>query len=473
MQIEQILVPTQSSIIQNEYGSSIIEQNRSLFFKVYPRPDIPLCDLCFHVLLGQLPNILTMKYTIQGSQQDLRTHLTIFSPSGTQKGVAFGYIANLCNHLDMHFKPMGLFTDSGLVGYPDGRSNRRTHNDDDDDNENAAYKGDLSRDAISPGIGWNILAWSEGTDVFDVRKFGVNQHTMNILQKAMNTIDTYDNHIDKTTGLGTVSVDPTISLLLVTYPPLTLTSETLGTGFLQRQVVIVRELELLERENTALNAADYINQILPKSDITSLAYKLKVVNKFAETAHLIIPEKVVPYIKTLSSSFFSYIYKKNIIAQAKLGEFASRWAVNILYNIIFHHTLLRLSNEVSYEDVVYAEHLMLPIWYEFCDYIEGVLKHNSPDYIHMQSDLEIIRTAYDCLQQKEVSEQELVSQLSTMWAISDGGALRKLRRYEQYLFDINEVHEIPAQLYDTLDPSEVDKIKHDYPVMRILSMTNR
>ena len=475
MEVEHITIPTDPTHIQTHYGNSLIEDNRSLFFKIYPRKDSALADILFHMVIGQLPNIRNLRYTIRGSSQDMRLHCSILSPSGTQKGAAYSYQAQLCSQLSLKFKPMGLFTDSGLVGYPDGknttgrRARPRTNPNNPPtattDDEPPAYEGDLSREA-----GHNILAWSEGTDVFDVKKFGYNQHTMNILQKAMNPIDSHDNIIEKTTGLGTITVKPVCSLLFTTYPPITLTTEVLGTGFMQRQITLIRDLELSQREQTALDSASNINTKLPEKDFASIIYRLKVINKFSETAHITVPKEIEPHIRTLISRFWTHVYSKNIIAQPKLGEFASRWSSNILYTTIFHHTLCRLSTTVSYEDIIYAESLLLPIWHDLCDFIEGVLKQDTPEYKLIVSDIHLILDTYLASPLKPAPEHLLIDILSSCWRISPGGALKRLRRYEQFLFTYQDTPDIPSELIEMIHPTELELMQDSFTTTRYLTL---
>ena len=227
----------------------------------------------------------------------------------------------------------------------------------------------------------SILAWSEGSQVLDVQMVNLNQSTMNILQQCMNPMGTPDNEVSKSTGLGEIRFNPNCSIFLVTYRPYTINQKVTSTGFLQRQIVIIREPTAEEAAEVAVSASKNLEKPAKEvGDLTPLVDLLEKVNNFAglmadspigET--FIIPDEVKEHLKHRQLLMHNNIKYSNILVRQKLGEFVRRWSVNIFYNLMFHRALLDVRATVTKADVDYAANFIVPVWKDFSAFLENAL----------------------------------------------------------------------------------------------------
>jgi hypothetical protein len=283
------------------FGDKLFEINDKLFHNRYPQQDKELANICLHIMVGQLPNVRKLRYTIYGSQLDLRIHCTVLSPSGTNKGAVFTYVDGVCKALNsrgvkMKFKIMGKFTDSALVGTPNTKKVKEELTEDGE----PVYGGDGKIKKITktvpdntygalyphpeePEKENNILAWSEGSQVLDVNLINYNQDSLNILQQCMNPMDSSDNIVSKGTGLGEIAYNTNCSIFMVTYKPHTLNGKVTGTGFLQRQIVLNRTPTMSDSRDIGKNAcAGLTKEAKEKVSIDDLVDSLVAINNFGD-----------------------------------------------------------------------------------------------------------------------------------------------------------------------------------------------
>lgn len=433
-----------------EHQPKVISVNQDLFSKVYPYPDSDqLSKAILHLLIGQLPNALLLRYNIGGSQLDLRTHLTILAPSGTNKGSMYNYVASVCSSLaslteklpkeeqiPMKLKMMGEFTDGALVGWVD-----KEYDIDAGEKVENQIPGELH-----PSKGNNILGWSEATDVFDASKFMHNKHTLNTLQKSMNSIGTADNLVSKMSGMGEIAYNTSVSLFLTTYKPTLLKEEIIGTGFLQRQYVLIHTPSLQESRDVAFAATDNLTSSLIHSfNYRPIVDQLQAINTHIGTiTKLEVSKDMQALIKEVQKSFYSVIQTANLVTRQKLGEFVRRWSVNILYNTIFHHTLMRFSSSVNEYDILYAKNFLLPIWVELAAFLESTIIIDSKDAESIKSSIRDIvftfLTISDSKPDKKIERHRLIKVLSTQWGLSIHATEFRLSNYEHDIFTTHTSH---------------------------------
>jgi hypothetical protein len=425
------------------HGDEILELNRKLLTERYPYMDNEFSRLCLHILVGQLPGVKKLRYTIGGSPLDLRVHGTVLSPSGTNKGAIFNFMNKICEALNargihMLLKIMGKFTDSALVGTPNTKNVKR---DMEDDEGEPIYDGDgkvkkvsekvpdhtygaLYPDPEHPESHNSILAWSEGSQVLDVQMVNLNQSTMNVLQQCMNPMGTADNIVSKSTGLGEIHFNPDCSIFLVTYRPYTINQKVTSTGFLQRQIVIIREPTAEEAAAVAASASMNLETPARKlTDIEGLVEKLSKVNEFAELLSdspvgetFVVPDDVKEYLQHKQSMMHNNIKYSNILVRQKLGEFVRRWSVNIFYNLMFHHALINLRAHVELRDVDYASNLISPIWKDFSAFLENALLLDKKETEAISKQYSFIVMTYKRLwQDEERRRAELPPDLQDMY----------------------------------------------------------
>lgn len=492
------------------YGDNLIELNKHLLSTRYPYNDDQFAKMCLHIIVGQLPNVLNLRYNIYGSKLDLRISGTVLSPSGTNKGSVFNYMDEVCKALSgravaMIFKLMGKFTDSALVGTPGTKMEKHDKVDEFGDPIRDA-DGKLMKEtiqvdnpmfgALHPSKHNNILAWSEGSQVLDIQQVSFNQSTMNILQQCMNTMGTADNIVSKTTGLGEIAYNTNCSIFLVTYKPNTLTEKVTGTGFLQRQIVLIREPTADEAREVAKNACAGLTRP-PKfqEPIDDLVDRLKAVNAFAGTIdQLYVPDDVKSFLEYEQLSFHEKIKDSNILVRQKLGEFVRRWSVNILYNLMFHHAILSLRKEVNLSDVVYASDFLLPVWNAFASYLENALLMDKEEtkiigkqyafvmvtYYRLETEAKERRDALPPEERESLSEIEgyilrdaLVTRLASEWARSISAVEELMQQIETDLFVFKDVCSVPEEFRPTYHDSELPTqrwLKEKDGARRIISL---
>jgi hypothetical protein len=468
------------------YGDALIDLNKELLSTRYPYDDTQFAKLCLHIVVGQLPNVLKLKYNIGASLLDLRIHGTVLSPSGTNKGSVVSYMESLCKGLHdrgthMQFKTMGKFTDSALVGMPAQKTEKGDKIDPETgevmrDEDGKAIKESKTVEshyygALHPSRKNSILAWSEGTQVLDVNTVNLNQSTMNILQQCMNPIDTPDNKVSKLTGLGEIEYNTTCSVFLVTYKPFTITQKITSTGFLQRQIVIIREPTAEDAMLVSKNACrDLTRTPKFKVPLDELIDRLAEINEFAgtieEAGGLYVPDSVKELLEYKQLEFHMLIKHTNILVRQKLGEFVRRWSVNILYNLMFQHAIISLRREVNKADVDYAARFLLPVWSEFSAFLENALLMDKRETENISKQYSSIIITYHRLAKEAQMRREemlpeeldatshidgfiwretLVVKLASDWARSTTAVNELLRQIETDLFISKQVSSTPDE----------------------------
>jgi hypothetical protein len=410
---EQVVKQTKSTRLS---AKEALQLNYNLLLNSYPREDVYMGNLCMHMILGQLPNILKLRYNIYESLLDLRIHVCVLSPSATNKGSIVGYMNKLGTQLSargihMQIVQMGKFTDSALVGTPGTQKIKVDKLDEFGDPildaNGKVVKEELVEEnnfygALHPSIENNILSWSEGSQLLDVNpgKSNYNQDTMNILQQCMNPMDSPDNVVSKTTGVGRMSYNTSCSLFIVTYIPFTLTIKITSTGLLQRTIVLIRDPTAEENELIAHKATRGLFEPAPRKVVMDdLIDHLEKVNEFAGrlaigTEQWSIDEKTKDQIEIVQTAMLDVTNRANILVRSKLGEFSRRWSVNLLYNLILHHALLDLRANVVSADVDYAAAMICPIWQKLAAFIENTLLMDSKETEIMQKKYSYIVIKY-------------------------------------------------------------------------------
>lgn len=429
----------------NVHQPKIIGINEDLFEKVYPYPGSnQMSKALLHLLIGQLPNTLLLRYNIGGSKLDLRTHVTILAPSGTNKGSMYNYVASVSEALSaateklptekqipMKFKMMGEFTDGALVGWVD-----QQYDVDAGEKVEMQIPGELH-----PSKGNNFLAWSEATDVLDASKFTHNKHTLSTLQKAMNPIGTADNLVSKMSGMGEIAYNTSVSLLLTTYKPVSLKEDVIGTGFLQRQFLLIHTPSLAESKDVAFAATDNLTSSLIHSyNYRPIVEQLQIINDHIGTiTKLSVSNEMRILIKDVQKSFYNVIQNSNLVTRQKLGEFVRRWSVNILYNTIFHHTLMRLSSSVNEYDILYAKNFLLPMWVELAGFLESTIIIDSKDSELIKESIRDMAFAFltlskDNLPTNPIERHLLIKALSVKWGLSKHATEFRVSNFEHDIF---------------------------------------
>lgn len=359
---KRINYPPTSEERRQYFGDSLIQKwNYEFENRCWGSPQYS--EVSFHTLFGQLPSVKDMRIIYDNNYSDMRIHLMLFQRSGTGKGRGYNFTTEMANLLNLGTFSADAMTDAVLLGSFVHEEGQR---------EPTRIRGVLDPLRIPPV---NIFIQNEATLIIDTKKTDFSKDFMNYFQKAMNTIGTPDNLIEKTTLQmrgQMIRIQPDASFLFTTYVPEKLLEVVTKTGYLQRMVCLYNTVSFDKRQESWETLAGITGfKGEGENYIPDIVDALKIVNQ-----HYSKPENNVQMsfqanetCKDVMRQIYKPLLSVNEAMREHLGDFVPRVYENVI-KIAYHHAMCRLSSTVENVDLGYSLKIIKPSWTRMITYME-------------------------------------------------------------------------------------------------------
>ena len=320
-------------------------------------------EISFHTLFGQIPSVKDKRIIYDNNVSDMRVHLMLFQRSGTGKGRGYNFVIEMANLLNLVCFSADAMTDAVLLGSFIHEEGQR---------EPTRIRGVLDPLRI-PHV--SIFIQNEATLIIDSKKTDFSKDFMNYFQKAMNTIDTPDNLIEKTTLQmrgQIIRLQPSASFLFTTYIPERLLEVITKTGYLQRMISLYNNVSFDKRQESWETLANvtglrsegenYIPDI-----IDALNYIQDYYRRPENTVTMSIETNEA--CRNVMRQIYKPLLNVNEAMREHLGDFVPRTYENVI-KLAYHHAMCRLSSTVDIVDVGYALKIIRPAWTRMITYME-------------------------------------------------------------------------------------------------------
>ena len=343
------------------FGDALIYKWKTEFEKrVWDSPQY--AEISFHTLFGQLQSVKDKRIIYENNVSDMRVHLILFQRSGTGKGRGYNFTMEMAGHLNLHCFSADAMTDGVLLGSFIHEEGQR---------EPVRIRGILDENRI-PQI--SILIQNEATLIIDTKKTDISKDFMNYFQKAMNTIGTPDNLIEKSTLQmrgQTIRIQPEVSFLFTTYVPEKLLEVITKTGYLQRMICLYNNVSFDKRTESwetlagvtgvKSSGVNYIPDIIDAMNYIQEHYRRNPKIEMSKQAN--------ESCKNVMRQIYKPLLKVNEAMREHLADFVPRTYENVI-KLAHHHAMCRLSSTVDTVDIGYGLKTLQPAWIRMITYME-------------------------------------------------------------------------------------------------------
>lgn len=296
--------------------------------------------LSIHVIIGQ---ILKHMRIWKGSQfLDPRMSIFLLQDTRSGKSWGFNFVFDIAEKLEMGILSPDELTDAALLGTQEKVEFR------DPDT------GLKAEDWVTvPGVlnEADIVHYDEASMLFRTGKW--NQKTVEILQKALNPIDTPSNTCYKKLSHGDpIQFNPTCSLLLTSYMPPGISSFVIQTGLFQRMLVLPRRLsESIRRSNSMIDIELLGDRTDSKKKLDSLLTEFRIIkNTFKDKETFEWDERTFPLLRNKTNKLFELVAPTHPRVRDILYGFIPAYQ-NFMYTLSCHHAAIRGQTTVMPHDV--------------------------------------------------------------------------------------------------------------------------
>lgn len=294
-----------------------------------------------HVILGRC--LINQRIKKRGSKTAPR--ISMFYLQGPSSGKSSGYamIHEVLNALGIEIKSPDETTDAALIGTVE----RET---DDAGNETWVEEEGALAEA-------EVFHLDEGSVLINPKEY--QQNMMTYLQKALNPLGSEQNKITKDLAHGDeITVRPECSLLITSYMPEGIEDTVLNTGFLQRMLVIPRNLTIEERMEQTKEDIQALGEERGEADLQDLIDELKRIRRHYREPREFSWSQAKPALVKVQRDMFDEIRDTPIEVRRVLEGFIPR-ITEQLYRLSLHYCCMRRDTQVSSHDVRNATPLIM------------------------------------------------------------------------------------------------------------------
>ena len=358
----------------------------------------------------------------------------VIQPSGTGKGAGFSIPIKLCNELGLKVVTLTQTSDAGAIG------------------SYGQFDTEVNVQRMTEGTFMNadIITMEEASTLFDFVS-EVSEMTLTYFQINMNSLWDESDRIGKNLAKGSIDFKSHFSSLLTTYKPKHIYSAFVSRGFLQRMVLIPRDIDF-EWRRKVLDIA--VNKMIrgnngndPDKLLDSIAHRVDILRDFYDYKYpyeIGISKEGAILAKELTEKFLYYMSESTPHAREKLEEFTHR-LFELILRFAVHHAMLNLKEEVDRNDINYARQRLFLVWKKTVRFIEELLEYSTKDKIKRNALLSKIITTYKTLKLNKELKQKgyvvgekihrrtFVKYLQRTWQCSYETASSRLSNFEQDL----------------------------------------
>lgn len=370
-----------------------------------------------HVILGRC--LINQKIMKRGSETTPRVSLFYLQGASSGKSSAYPMVYEVMNELGITVESPDEPTDAALVGTIEQTT---------DEEGNVVYE-------TTEGVLGNaeVVHFDEGSMLINPKKYQKNM--MTFFQKALNPIGSEQNEITRELAHGEITVRPNCSLLLTSYMPKDIVDTVLNTGFLQRMIVVPRELTIEDRVEQTMEDIEALGEDAIDSGIEDLIAELKRIKRHYMDPKEFEWQAAKPVIKKYAKRMFEVVADTPREVREVLESFVPR-QVEQLYRLSLHYCCMRRDTVVKPEDVKQAIRLvmksfhMIVNWLEDSPEITGDNAGRTDARKRMRGLLEVLNS-HDPNDSGYYGLSTIKKDLSNRWNLSTTSVYNWISRFEE------------------------------------------
>jgi hypothetical protein len=290
-----------------------------------------------------------------------------------------------------------------------------------------------------------LFHFDEASVLINPKKYQKN--IMTYLQKALNPIGSEQNKITKSLAHGDeITIRPDCSLLLTSYMPEQIVDTVLNTGFLQRMLVIPRELTVEDRWSQIEQDIEALGVEQDRSSLDDLIEELKLIKRhYSGTQYEYDWSYAKPAINKWSKMMVDTARDTPREVRKILMSFVPR-QVEQMYRLALHYCCMRRETTILPRDVKKAAQLVLKSFHMIVHWMEENPELNDDE--NQNRDIaKRFRGLRDVVEDKEPDENgyyplpQMVDDLKRTWGLSETSVYKWINRFEDKNWAaVNRVH---------------------------------
>lgn len=370
-----------------------------------------------HVILGRC--LINQRITKRGAGSAPR--VSMFYLQGPSSGKSSGYsmIYEVLDALDIEIMSPDEITDAALIGTVEQTT---------DEHGNQTWEEE-------PGVlaEAEVFHFDEASIILDPKEY--QQNMMTYLQKALNPIGSEQNKISKNLAHGEeIVVRPNCSLLLTSYMPEGLEDTVINTGFLQRMLVIPRQLTIETRKEQTIKDIEALGEDSQDADLRELINELKSIKRHYQEPKEFYWHRAKPVLRKYAQDMYDLIEGTPLEVRRVLEGFIPRM-IEQLSRLSVHYCCIRRDTTIMPSDVRQSADLVIQTLHMIIYWLEENPELRGEQ--HRASIGERYRQLLDVVSDREPTAGEyygvsgIMPGITSAWNISETSVYRWIHRFEQ------------------------------------------
>lgn len=375
-------------------------------------------EAVLHVILGRC--LINQRIQKRGSETAPRISLFYLQGPSSGKSSAYGMIYEVLDSLGIEIMSPDETTDAALVGTIEREV------DEQGNEEWVEEEGVLSET--------EVFHFDEASVLINPKKYQENM--MTYLQKALNPIGSEQNKITKKLAHGEqITVRPSCSLLLTSYMPEGIEETVLNTGFLQRMIVVPRDLTIDDRIAQTEKDIMALGEEAKESELEELINEFKRIHRFYQEPKEFSWERAKPTLVKYANDMYDQVADTPIEVRRVLEGFVPR-IIEQLYRLSLHYCCMRRGTTVRSEDVRNAVGLpmtslhMIIHWLEENPELRGQESKKTAT-ARFRALMELIQDSEPMTDDGWYGVSGLMDDLKRVWGISSTSCYRWISVFEE------------------------------------------
>lgn len=371
-----------------------------------------------HVIMGRV--LVNQKIVKRGAVTRPRISLFYLQGASSGKSSAYPMIYEVLEELNIEVMSPDELSDAALIGTVE-----RTV--DDEGNE-------VWEDQEGVLAETELFHFDEASVLINPKKYQKN--IMTYLQKALNPIGSEQNAITKKLAHGDeITIRPNCSLLLTSYMPEKIVDTVLNTGFLQRMIVVPRELTVDDRMSQIEQDIDALGEQKNTADLADLIEELKLIKRhYTGTDYEFEWRRAKPAVKKWAREMIDTARDTPREVRKVLMSFVPR-QIEQLYRLALHYCCMRRDTTIKPKDVKYAAQLVLKSFHMIVHWMEDNPELNSDeqdtnDMASRFRGLTNVLQDYDPNSSGYYALPLVMDDLKKVWGLSQTSCYKWVNRFE-------------------------------------------
>jgi len=367
-----------------------------------------------HVIIGRI--LVNQRIVKRGSRVAPRISLFYLQGASSGKSSAYPMIYDVMSELGIEIMSPDELSDAALVG---------TIEQETDDQGNTEF-------VDSEGILSNteVFHFDEASVLINPKKYQKNM--MTYLQKALNPIGSEQNKITKQLAHGNeITVRPTCSLLLTSYMPEGIEDTVLNTGFLQRMIVVPRELTIEDRMAQVEEDINALGEEAQESNLEDLIMELKRIKKFYKERKEFDWSRAKPVVQKYGNQMFETIRDTPREVRKVLESFVPR-QIEQMYRLAMHYCCMRRDTVVSPGDVREGAKLVLKSFNMVVNWLEEnpEMEQNDSNRTDPRKRYKGLLNVVNARDGDYHGVNTIIEDLARTWSLSESSCYKWINRFE-------------------------------------------